>query len=63
MINIHKVKTMKYSNYSTVIIGSGIAGLYASLKIEQQVELPDGILLITKSKICTRRNGCGYERE
>lgn len=51
MINIHKVKTMKYSNYSTVIIGSGIAGLYASLKIEQQVELPDGILLITKSKL------------
>ena len=42
---------MKYSNYSTVIIGSGIAGLYASLKIEQQVELPDGLLLITKSKL------------
>ncbi len=42
---------MKYSNYSTVIIGSGIAGLYAALKIEQQVELPDGLLLITKSKL------------
>lgn len=42
---------MKYSNYSTVIIGSGIAGLYATLKIEQQVELPDGLLLITKSKL------------
>ena len=41
---------MKYSNYSTVIIGSGIAGLYAALKIEQQVNLPDGLLLITKSK-------------
>ena len=42
---------MKYSIYSTVIIGSGIAGLYASLKIEQQVKLPDGVLLITKSRL------------
>lgn len=42
---------MKYSRYSAVIIGSGIAGLYAALKIEQQVELPDGILLVTKSKL------------
>lgn len=42
---------MKYSNYSAVIIGSGIAGLYAALKIEQQVDLPDGLLLITKSKL------------
>lgn len=42
---------MKYSKYSTVIIGSGIAGLYAALKIEQQLNLPDGILLITKSQL------------
>lgn len=42
---------MKYSKYSVVIIGSGIAGLYASLKIEQQTNLQDGILLITKSKL------------
>lgn len=42
---------MKYSKYSAVIIGSGIAGLYSALKIEQQVNLPDGILLITKSKL------------
>lgn len=42
---------MKYSNYSTIVIGSGIAGLYASLKIEQQANLPDGILLITKSNL------------
>ena len=42
---------MKYSNYSTVIIGSGIAGLYAALKIEQQSNLKDGILLITKSRL------------
>ncbi|MBD5402865.1 L-aspartate oxidase [bacterium] len=42
---------MKYSKYSAVIVGSGIAGLYAALKIEQQLDLPDGILLITKSKL------------
>lgn len=42
---------MKYSKYSCVIIGSGIAGLYAALKIEQQVKLPDGLLLITKSAL------------
>ncbi len=42
---------MKYSKYSVVIIGSGIAGLYAALKIEQQTNLSDGVLLITKSKL------------
>ncbi|MDR1327891.1 MAG: L-aspartate oxidase [Heliobacteriaceae bacterium] len=42
---------MKYARYSTVIIGSGIAGLYAALKTEQQVNLADGLLLITKSKL------------
>lgn len=43
---------MKYSKYSVVIIGSGIAGLYAALKIEQQISgLSDGVLLITKSKL------------
>ena len=40
---------MKYSEYSVVIIGSGSAGLYAALKISQQINLPDGILIITKS--------------
>lgn len=44
-------KYMKYSKYSAVIVGSGIAGLYAALKIEQQLDLPDGVLLITKSKL------------
>ena len=48
MVNIGCI--MKYSKYSAVIIGSGIAGLYAALKIEQQVNLSDGILVITKSK-------------
>ena len=42
---------MKYSKYSAIIIGSGISGLYAALKIEQQTHLTDGILLITKSKL------------
>ncbi len=42
---------MKYSKYSAVIIGSGIAGLYSALKIEQQANLPDGLLLITKSRL------------
>lgn len=42
---------MKYSKYSVVIVGSGIAGLYAALKVEQQTNLQDGILLITKSKL------------
>ena len=42
---------MKYSKYSVIIVGSGIAGLYAALKIEQQTNLDDGILLITKSKL------------
>ena len=42
---------MKYSKYSAIIIGSGISGLYAALKIEQQTHLADGILLITKSEL------------
>lgn len=42
---------MKYSKYSIAIIGSGIAGLYAALKISQKCNLPDGVLLITKSKL------------
>ncbi len=42
---------MKYSKYSAVIIGSGVAGLYAALKIEQQLNLADGLLIVTKSKL------------
>ena len=42
---------MKYSENSVVIIGSGAAGLYAALKISQQIELPDGLLLVTKSSL------------
>lgn len=42
---------MRNSKYSAVVIGSGIAGLYSALKLEQQLDLPDGILLITKSNL------------
>ena len=42
---------MKYSEYSVVVIGSGAAGLYAALKISQQINLPEGLLLITKSEL------------
>ena len=42
---------MKYSEYSVVIVGSGVAGLYAALKISQQINLPDGILIVTKSNL------------
>ncbi|MFI3300336.1 MAG: L-aspartate oxidase [Candidatus Gastranaerophilales bacterium] len=42
---------MKYSKYSVVIIGSGIAGLYAALKSEQQLDLEDGLLLMTKTRL------------
>ena len=40
---------MEYIKYSSIIIGSGLAGLYAALKIEQN--LPEGqkVLLVTKS--------------
>lgn len=42
---------MKYSEYSAVIVGSGAAGLYAALKIAQISNLPDGVLIITKSEL------------
>ena len=40
---------MKYSEYSVVIVGSGAAGLYAALKVSQQINLQEGVLLLTKS--------------
>ncbi|MBE7705389.1 MAG: L-aspartate oxidase [Cyanobacteria bacterium SIG29] len=42
---------MKHSKYSAVIIGSGIAGLYAAIKLHKEVNLPNGILIITKTKL------------
>ena len=44
-----KYYKMKYSEFSVVIVGSGAAGLYSALKISQQINLPDGVLLLTKS--------------
>lgn len=42
---------MKYSKYSAIIIGSGIAGLYAAIKLTEERELSDGVLIITKSNL------------
>lgn len=42
---------MKHSKYSAVIIGSGIAGLYAALKLTEEINLPDGVLILTKSNL------------
>ncbi len=42
---------MKYSKYSVVIIGSGIAGMYAALKLVEHTYMPDGVLLISKHKL------------
>ncbi len=42
---------MKYSIYSAVVIGSGISGLYTTLRMNRNLELPDNILLVTKSKL------------
>jgi len=45
----YKGWVMKYSKYSAVIIGSGVSGLFCALKIAQQINLPEGLLVITKS--------------
>lgn len=42
---------MKHSKYSAVVVGSGIAGLYAAIKLHKEANLPDGILVITKTKL------------
>lgn len=42
---------MKYSIYSAVVVGSGIAGLYAALRMNRNLGLSDNILLVTKSKL------------
>ncbi len=42
---------MKHSKYSAVIVGSGIAGLYAAIKLTEEMNLPDGVLVITKANL------------
>ena len=52
---------MKHSTYSVIIVGSGIAGLYAAIKLSQTMNLPDGILVLTKSQLaeCNSRYAQG----
>lgn len=52
---------MKHSTYSVIIVGSGIAGLYAAIKLSETANLPDGILLLTKSQLseCNSRYAQG----
>jgi len=52
---------MKHSTYSVIIVGSGIAGLYAAIKLSETMHLPDGILLLTKSQLaeCNSRYAQG----
>ncbi len=52
---------MKHSTYSVIIVGSGIAGLYAAIKLAQMAKVPDGILLLTKSNLseCNSRYAQG----
>ena len=40
---------MKYSKYSAIVVGSGISGLFCALKLAQSINMPDGVLVITKS--------------
>ena len=42
---------MKHSKYSAVIVGSGIAGLYAAIKLHNEADLPDGLLIVTKTQL------------
>ncbi|MCD7779906.1 MAG: L-aspartate oxidase [Candidatus Gastranaerophilales bacterium] len=42
---------MKHVKYSAVIAGSGIAGLYAAIKLQKEADLPNGLLIITKSRL------------
>lgn len=52
---------IKHSKYSVIIIGSGIAGLYAAIKLSETKKLDDGILVITKSSLseCNSRYAQG----
>lgn len=42
---------MKHTKYSAVVVGSGIAGLYAAIKLHKEVNLPNGLLIVTKSQL------------
>ena len=42
---------MKHTKYSAVIVGSGIAGLYAAIKLHKEAKLENGLLIVTKSQL------------
>ncbi len=42
---------MKHTRYSAVVVGSGIAGLFAAIKLLKESDLPDGLLIVTKSEL------------
>lgn len=42
---------MKISKYSLIIIGTGISGLYAALKVSENANINENILLVTKASI------------
>ncbi len=42
---------MKHTKYSAIIVGSGIAGLYAAIKLQKEAALPNKILIITKTQL------------
>ena len=46
-----ETEIMKHSEYSVVIVGSGVAGLYAASDIAKQLNPDEKILLITKSPL------------
>ncbi len=42
---------MKRTKYSVIIIGSGISGLYAAIKLHKEAKVKDGILIVTKTQL------------
>ena len=42
---------MDYQNFSAIIIGSGLAGLYSALKISQNLQENGKVLLVTKADL------------
>lgn len=42
---------MRYSSYSAVIVGSGVAGLYSALGLSKNSGITDNILLVTKGDL------------
>ncbi len=45
---MERIKNMRTVKYSTLVIGSGIAGLYAAIKIVQRKDFQGKLLIVTK---------------